>query len=184
MLLEQAGAACAGGIVALRFCWRCFGTSFTLPATFVLRGRCCSARASWASSWAGKAALPVAGAAAATVGLRRQAMIQGLAFMSHQIGSFLGAFYGGGCSAGATTPPTPWPGEGVGRSAWPAASSVSRSRCSGHRSRRGRCCTRKGGSHGNRRLGLQRMPCCFVADGGACDPELTNFSPAVHCNNP
>ncbi len=37
----------------------------------------------------------VAGAVAEMFGLRWQAMIQGLAFMSHQIGSFLGA-YGGG----------------------------------------------------------------------------------------
>ena len=37
----------------------------------------------------------VAGAVAEMFGLRWQAMIQGLAFMSHQVGSFLGA-YGGG----------------------------------------------------------------------------------------
>ena len=37
----------------------------------------------------------VAGSVAELFGLRSQAMIQGLAFMSHQIGSFLGA-YGGG----------------------------------------------------------------------------------------
>jgi predicted MFS family arabinose efflux permease len=37
----------------------------------------------------------VAGAVAEMFGLRWQAMIQGLAFMSHQLGSFLGA-YGGG----------------------------------------------------------------------------------------
>ena len=37
----------------------------------------------------------VAGAVVEMFGLKWQAMIQGLAFMSHQIGSFLGA-YGGG----------------------------------------------------------------------------------------
>jgi predicted MFS family arabinose efflux permease len=37
----------------------------------------------------------VAGAVAEMFGLKWQAMIQGLAFMSHQIGSFVGA-YGGG----------------------------------------------------------------------------------------
>ena len=44
--------------------------------------------------WMGVGPL-VAGAVAELFGLRWQAMIQGLAFMSHQIGSFLGA-YGGG----------------------------------------------------------------------------------------
>ncbi len=44
--------------------------------------------------WLGVGPL-VAGAVADLFGLRWQAMIQGLAFMSHQIGSFLGA-YGGG----------------------------------------------------------------------------------------
>jgi predicted MFS family arabinose efflux permease len=44
--------------------------------------------------WLGVGPL-VAGAVAAMFGLRWQAMIQGLAFMSHQLGSFLGA-YGGG----------------------------------------------------------------------------------------
>lgn len=44
--------------------------------------------------WMGVGPL-VAGAVAEMFGLRWQAMIQGLAFMSHQIGSFLGA-YGGG----------------------------------------------------------------------------------------
>jgi predicted MFS family arabinose efflux permease len=44
--------------------------------------------------WMGVGPL-VAGAIAEMFGLRWQAMIQGLAFMSHQIGSFLGA-YGGG----------------------------------------------------------------------------------------
>jgi MFS family permease len=36
----------------------------------------------------------VAGAVAEMFGLKWQAMIQGLAFMSHQLGSFLGAFGG------------------------------------------------------------------------------------------
>jgi predicted MFS family arabinose efflux permease len=44
--------------------------------------------------WLGVGPL-VAGAVAEMFGLRWQAMIQGLAFMSHQIGSFVGA-YGGG----------------------------------------------------------------------------------------
>ena len=44
--------------------------------------------------WLGVGPL-VAGAVAEMFGLRWQAMIQGIAFMSHQIGSFLGA-YGGG----------------------------------------------------------------------------------------
>ncbi|MGY4260477.1 MFS family permease [Bradyrhizobium sp. USDA 4516] len=44
--------------------------------------------------WMGVGPL-VAGAVAEMFGLRWQAMIQGLAFMSHQVGSFLGA-YGGG----------------------------------------------------------------------------------------
>ncbi len=44
--------------------------------------------------WLGVGPL-VAGAVAETFGLQWQAMIQGLAFMSHQIGSFVGA-YGGG----------------------------------------------------------------------------------------
>jgi predicted MFS family arabinose efflux permease len=44
--------------------------------------------------WLGVGPL-VAGAVAELFGLRWQAMIQGLAFMSHQLGSFLGA-YGGG----------------------------------------------------------------------------------------
>jgi hypothetical protein len=37
----------------------------------------------------------VAGSLVEMFGLRWQAMIQGLAFMSHQLGSFLGAFGGG-----------------------------------------------------------------------------------------
>jgi len=44
--------------------------------------------------WLGVGPL-VAGAVAEMFGLRWQAMIQGLAFMSHQLGSFLGAFGGG-----------------------------------------------------------------------------------------
>ena len=44
--------------------------------------------------WLGVGPL-VAGAVAEMFGLQWQAMIQGLAFMSHQLGSFLGA-YGGG----------------------------------------------------------------------------------------
>ena len=44
--------------------------------------------------WLGVGPL-VAGAVAEIFGLKWQAMIQGLAFMSHQLGSFLGAFGGG-----------------------------------------------------------------------------------------
>jgi predicted MFS family arabinose efflux permease len=44
--------------------------------------------------WLGVAPL-VAGLVAEYFGLRFQAMIQGIAFMSHQLGSFLGAFGGG-----------------------------------------------------------------------------------------
>jgi predicted MFS family arabinose efflux permease len=44
--------------------------------------------------WLGVGPL-VAGAVAEMFGLKWQAMIQGLAFMSHQVGSFLGAFGGG-----------------------------------------------------------------------------------------
>ncbi|MGE0724799.1 MAG: MFS transporter [Alphaproteobacteria bacterium] len=44
--------------------------------------------------WLGVAPL-VAGAVIEMFGLRWQAMIQGLAFMSHQVGSFVGAFGGG-----------------------------------------------------------------------------------------
>src|SRR5207253_4740210 len=44
--------------------------------------------------WLGVGPL-VAGSVVEMFGLRWQAMIQGVAFMSHQIGSFLGAFGGG-----------------------------------------------------------------------------------------
>ena len=44
--------------------------------------------------WLGVAPL-VAGAVADLFGLRWQAMLQGVAFVSHQLGSFLGAFGGG-----------------------------------------------------------------------------------------
>ena len=44
--------------------------------------------------WLGVSPL-VAGAVAEMFGLRWQAMIQGIAFVSHQLGSFLGAFGGG-----------------------------------------------------------------------------------------
>ena len=57
------------------------------------RRRCCSARI-MGFLWMGVGPL-VAGAVAEMFGLQWQAMIQGLAFMSHQLGSFLGA-YGGG----------------------------------------------------------------------------------------
>jgi predicted MFS family arabinose efflux permease len=44
--------------------------------------------------WLGVGPL-IAGSVVEMFGLRWQAMIQGLAFMSHQIGSFVGAFGGG-----------------------------------------------------------------------------------------
>src|SRR5262249_47466887 len=44
--------------------------------------------------WLGVGPL-VAGSVAEMFGLRWQAMIQGVAFMSHQLGSFVGAFGGG-----------------------------------------------------------------------------------------
>jgi predicted MFS family arabinose efflux permease len=64
---------------------------FTLPptpATTLLFG------AIMGFLWMGVGPL-VAGAIAEMFGLKWQAMIQGLAFMSHQVGSFLGAFGGG-----------------------------------------------------------------------------------------
>jgi len=64
---------------------------FTLPptqATTLLFG------AIMGFLWMGVGPL-VAGAVAEMFGLKWQAMIQGLAFMSHQVGSFLGAFGGG-----------------------------------------------------------------------------------------
>ena len=64
---------------------------FTLPptpATTLLFG------AIMGFLWMGVGPL-VAGAVAETFGLKWQAMIQGIAFMSHQLGSFLGAFGGG-----------------------------------------------------------------------------------------
>lgn len=70
--------------------------------------------------WMGVGPL-VAGAVAEMFGLRWQAMIQGLAFMSHQIGSFLGA-YGEGCST-TRSARTRWPGASASRWGWPAASS-------------------------------------------------------------
>jgi predicted MFS family arabinose efflux permease len=81
--------ALLGGIYILRsiaLAWY-----FTLPptqATTLLFG------AIMGFLWMGVGPL-VAGAVAGMFGLKWQAMIQGLAFMSHQIGSFLGA-YGGG----------------------------------------------------------------------------------------
>jgi predicted MFS family arabinose efflux permease len=81
--------ALLGGIYILRsiaLAWY-----FTLPptqATTLLFG------AIMGFLWMGVGPL-VAGAVAEMFGLKWQAMIQGLAFMSHQVGSFLGA-YGGG----------------------------------------------------------------------------------------
>ncbi|WP_298260084.1 MFS transporter [Bradyrhizobium sp.] len=81
--------ALLGGIYILRsiaLAWY-----FTLPptaASTLLFG------AIMGSLWMGVGPL-VAGAVAEMFGLKWQAMIQGLAFMSHQLGSFLGAFGGG-----------------------------------------------------------------------------------------
>jgi predicted MFS family arabinose efflux permease len=75
--------------------------------------------------WMGVGPL-VAGAVAELFGLRWQAMIQGLAFMSHQLGSFLGA-YGGGLLYDPLGGPTPWPAASASRSGFAAASSRSRS---------------------------------------------------------
>ena len=63
--------------------------------------------------WMGVGPL-VAGAVAEMFGLRWQAMIQGLAFMSHQLGSFLGA-YGGGLLYDSLAA-TPWRGASAWRS--------------------------------------------------------------------
>ena len=81
--------ALLGGIYILRsiaLAW--YFTLPPTPATTLLFG------AIMGFLWMGVGPL-VAGAVAEMFGLRWQAMIQGLAFMSHQIGSFLGA-YGGG----------------------------------------------------------------------------------------
>jgi predicted MFS family arabinose efflux permease len=81
--------ALLGGIYILRsiaLAW--YFTLPPTPATTLLFG------AIMGSLWMGVGPL-VAGAVAEMFGLKWQAMIQGLAFMSHQVGSFLGA-YGGG----------------------------------------------------------------------------------------
>lgn len=54
--------------------------------------------------WMGVGPL-VAGAVAEMFGLQWQAMVQGLAFMSHQLGSFLGALAAGCCTTSSA--PTP-----------------------------------------------------------------------------
>jgi predicted MFS family arabinose efflux permease len=81
--------ALLGGIYIFRSI--ALGWYFTLPptpATTLLFG------AIMGFLWMGVGPL-VAGAVAEMFGLKWQAMIQGLAFMSHQVGSFLGAFGGG-----------------------------------------------------------------------------------------
>jgi predicted MFS family arabinose efflux permease len=78
-----------GGIYILRslaLAW--YFTLPPTPATTLLFG------AIMGFLWMGVGPL-VAGAVAEMFGLKWQAMIQGLAFMSHQVGSFLGAFGGG-----------------------------------------------------------------------------------------
>ncbi len=81
--------ALLGGIYILRsiaLAW--YFTLPPTPATTLLFG------AIMGFLWMGVGPL-VAGAVAEMFGLKWQAMIQGLAFMSHQLGSFLGAFGGG-----------------------------------------------------------------------------------------
>ena len=81
--------ALLGGIYIFRsiaLAW--YFTLLPTPATTLLFG------AIMGFLWMGVGPL-VAGAVAEMFGLKWQAMIQGLAFMSHQIGSFLGAFGGG-----------------------------------------------------------------------------------------
>ena len=81
--------ALLGGIYIVRSI--ALGWYFTLPptpATTLLFG------AIMGFLWMGVGPL-VAGAVVEMFGLKWQAMIQGLAFMSHQLGSFLGAFGGG-----------------------------------------------------------------------------------------
>ena len=81
--------ALLGGIYILRslaLAW--YFTLPPTPATTLLFG------AIMGFLWMGVGPL-VAGAVAEMFGLKWQAMIQGLAFMSHQVGSFLGAFGGG-----------------------------------------------------------------------------------------
>jgi len=81
--------ALLGGIYILRsvaLAW--YFTLPPTPATTLLFG------AIMGFLWMGVGPL-VAGAVADMFGLKWQAMIQGLAFMSHQLGSFLGAFGGG-----------------------------------------------------------------------------------------
>jgi predicted MFS family arabinose efflux permease len=81
--------ALLGGIYIVRsiaLAW--YFTLPATPATTLLFG------AIMGFLWMGVGPL-VAGAVAEMFGLKWQAMIQGLAFMSHQLGSFLGAFGGG-----------------------------------------------------------------------------------------
>jgi predicted MFS family arabinose efflux permease len=81
--------ALLGGIYILRsiaLAW--YFTLPPTPSTTLLFG------AIMGFLWMGVGPL-VAGAVAEMFGLKWQAMIQGLAFMSHQLGSFLGAFGGG-----------------------------------------------------------------------------------------
>jgi predicted MFS family arabinose efflux permease len=81
--------ALLGGIYVLRslaLAW--YFTLPPTPATTLLFG------AIMGFLWMGVGPL-VAGAVAEMFGLKWQAMIQGFAFMSHQVGSFLGAFGGG-----------------------------------------------------------------------------------------
>jgi predicted MFS family arabinose efflux permease len=81
--------ALLGGIYIVRsFALAWYFTLPPTPATTLLFG------AIMGFLWMGVGPL-VAGAVAEMFGLKWQAMIQGLAFMSHQLGSFLGAFGGG-----------------------------------------------------------------------------------------
>ena len=86
--LEQAGAARRRSTSCARIALAWYFMLPATPATTLLFG------AIMGFLWMGVGPL-VAGAVVEMFGLKWQAMIQGLAFMSHQVGSFLGA-YGGG----------------------------------------------------------------------------------------
>src|SRR5258708_12372979 len=81
--------AVLGGIYIAR--WLVLGWYFMLPPT---PGSTLLFASLMGFLWLGVGPL-VAGSVAEMFGLRWQAMIQGVAFMSHQLGSFLGAFGGG-----------------------------------------------------------------------------------------
>ena len=96
------GSCSSAGPASAGTSWRCWAASTSCARSRSPGTSCCRRRrastllfgAIMGFLWMGVGPL-VAGAVAEMFGLRWQAMIQGLAFMSHQIGSFLGA-YGGG----------------------------------------------------------------------------------------